>query len=47
MNTHATREGTAGYGIFYAVRVMSNTKYVVKEKQAVNSSQNFLFVLWQ
>jgi hypothetical protein len=32
-----------GCGVFYAVRVVFNNEYVEKSKQAMISSQNFLF----
>jgi hypothetical protein len=34
---------TVGRGVFYAVRVVSSLEYVVKEKQAINSSQNLFY----
>lgn len=34
---------TVGHGVFYVVRIVSDTRYVVKRKWASSSSQNFLF----
>jgi hypothetical protein len=37
-----------GCGVFYMVRVISNTQYVVKPKQMISTSQNILLcVLWR
>jgi hypothetical protein len=39
-----TATNTVGRGSFYAVRVVSNVQYVVKEKYVISSSHNFLFL---
>lgn len=42
-NEHIHNRRIVGHGVYYAVHVISNTKYVLKGKQAINSYENFLF----
>jgi hypothetical protein len=39
--THNNRR-TVGHRVFYAVRVVSDTQYILRVKQMINSSQNLL-----
>jgi hypothetical protein len=32
---------TVGHGVSYSIRIVQNTQHVVKEKLAIDSSQNF------
>jgi hypothetical protein len=45
MNTHVTTEELLDIVFFSAVCVISDIQYVVKGKQMISSSQNFLFGL--
>jgi hypothetical protein len=46
-NEYTRSNRSVGCGVFYAIRVTSNTQYIVKGKYANNFSKHFLFLAQQ